>query len=66
MSRPKASTESQVMQYFKTAPLPEAQLVFGLVKAEMKQREGFTPKTRLKKNDPSAPTLPMEEVQDGR
>ena len=60
MSRPKASPEAQVMQYFKTAPLPEATLMMQLIIAEMKERGGIAPKIRRKKNEPSAPKLPME------
>ena len=47
MARSKDSFESKILTHFRTAELPAAQMLFGLVAGEMRQR---TPKVATKKS----------------
>ncbi len=51
MPRSSETLESKVLGFFKTAPLPVAQLLLGLVTTEVKSRSGGigTPKPAKKK-----------------
>lgn len=46
------SNESRVLQYFRTAPQAEMELVYGLVQGEVRARRGAqgAPKTKKKTN----------------
>jgi hypothetical protein len=52
MSKPRRTPESQVLAYFRSAPLGEALMVAGLVRDLMKERVPQRPKAAKKASKP--------------